>query len=228
MKVIILCDASKPDSKQHQFKKYQTPNNSSSKITKAMLHELHSNFSNNEESDTEKNENKDSVSSDGEINVTLLVNSATHKNVLPSNIRKLLSVPSKKKPLDKEPKKKDVSINETKSKIDNNSKEGITLNGKTYRFVNNTITYSFSKHMRAYTESLVDIGANRGVAGEDTGAIFTNPDRKVNIRGIDDHEIDSISIITASGVTKTTSGEIIVILNQYFYHGKGKGIHSAG
>ena len=67
MKAIILSNASKPDSKQHQLKKYQTPNDSSSKTTKAMLHELLSNFSDNRESDREKNENKNSVSSDGRV-----------------------------------------------------------------------------------------------------------------------------------------------------------------
>ena len=119
-------------------------------------------------------------------------------------------------------------MNETKSKSDNDSIEETTMNGKTYCLVNSAATCSSSKCTRIHTNFSINRGTNRGVAGEDTGAIFTNPDRKVNIRGIDDHEIDSISIITASGVTKTTSGEIIVILNQYFYHGKGKGIHSAG
>ena len=57
---------------------------------------------------------------------------------------------------------------------------------------------------------------------------FTNLDRRVSICGIDNHEINSISIVTAGGVTQTTSREVIIILHQHTYHGKGKTIHSAG
>ena len=70
-----------------------------------------------------------------------------------------------------------------------------------------------SKYVRTHTESLVDKGANRGVVGEDTRAISTNPNKKVNICSIENHEIDSISIATADKVIKVVSREVIIILN---------------
>ena len=55
-------------------------------------------------------------------------------------------------------------MNEVKSKRDSDSKEEITLDEKTYCLTNNTITYSLSKYARAHSESLVNRGANTGVA----------------------------------------------------------------
>ena len=39
--------------------------------------------------------------------------------------------------------------------------------------------------------------------------------------------MNNIPIVTAGGVTKTQRGEIILILNQYVYVGKGTSIHSS-
>ena len=52
--------------------------------------------------------------------------------------------------------------------------------------------------------------------------IEIHPDRKVDIRGIDNHEITAIPLVTAGGVTSTITGEVIVIMHQYAYHGKKK------
>ena len=45
--------------------------------------------------------------------------------------------------------------------------------------------------------SLVDRGSNSGVAGRDARVIETHPDFKIDIRGIDDHEINEIHLVTA-------------------------------
>ena len=47
------------------------------------------------------------------------------------------------------------------------------------------------------------------------------------MRGIDNHEITSIPLVTAGGVTSTTSGEVILIMHQCAYHPKTKTIHSS-
>ena len=66
------------------------------KITKAILHNLLNTMIND---DNSKNNNKSSnESSYEESKATLLVNTATCKNIFPTNIRKLLPVPEKKKP----------------------------------------------------------------------------------------------------------------------------------
>ena len=58
MKAVILSNTPNTDFKQQQFKKYQTPADSSSKITKAMLYKTLSNFSDNKEYETEKSKMK--------------------------------------------------------------------------------------------------------------------------------------------------------------------------
>ena len=53
------------------------------------------------------------------------------------------------------------------------------------------------------------------------------PDRAVGIRGVDNHEIKSMPLITAGGVASTISGDVIVIMHQYECHGKNKTVHSS-
>jgi len=94
---------------------------------------------------------------------------------------------------------------------------------------NTEIRYFVSNHnCGARHGSLVDRGANGGVAGDDVRIINKSPDRCVDIQGIDNHQIQSVPIVTAGGVISTQYGEVIAILHQYAYHGKGKTIHSSG
>ena len=73
----------------------------------------------------------------------------------------------------------------------------------------------------------MDRGANGGVAGSDVRVIETHPDNMVGIRGIDNHQISVIPIVTSGGVTITITGKVIVIMNQCPCHGKNKTIHSS-
>jgi hypothetical protein len=75
--------------------------------------------------------------------------------------------------------------------------------------------------------ALVDRGANGGVAGADVRVIATT-DRHVDIQGIDNHRMTDVPIVTAGMVVNTQKGEVIAILHQYAYTGKGKTIHSSG
>jgi len=81
--------------------------------------------------------------------------------------------------------------------------------------------------VRTHTQLLIDRGANGGVAGKDMHVIFTNLDRIISIRRINNYEINSIPMVTAGGVTKSIVGEVIIILNQHTYYDKGKTIHFA-
>ena len=47
------------------------------------------------------------------------------------------------------------------------------------------------------------------------------------MQGIDNHQLKNIPIVTAAGVTKSQRSNIIVILHQYAYVGKGTSIHSS-
>ena len=73
--------------------------------------------------------------------------------------------------------------------------------------------------------SLVDRGANGRVSGIDVRVTETHSDRKVEIHGVDNHHISVIPLVTAGGVTKTITGEVIVIMQQHACNGKNKIIH---
>ena len=73
----------------------------------------------------------------------------------------------------------------------------------------------------------MDHGANGGIAGDDT-RIISKTGRFVDVQGIDNHQLVDIPIVTAGAVINTQKGEVIAVMNQYAYPGKGKTIHSSG
>jgi hypothetical protein len=73
--------------------------------------------------------------------------------------------------------------------------------------------------------SLIDRGANGGVAGTDVRVIFKTG-RTVDIRGIDNHQCTNIDIGTVGGVIQTQNGPVIGIVHQYAVLNKGSTIHS--
>ena len=52
---------------------------------------------------------------------------------------------------------------------------------------------------------LIDRGANGGLAGADMRVIHTTP-RKINIVGIDDHELTGLNVVTAAALLDTQKG----------------------
>jgi hypothetical protein len=92
--------------------------------------------------------------------------------------------------------------------------------------VNSThIEYFVSKHeaLLAHSMSLIDRGDNGGVAGDDARIIFLT-NCTVDIKGIDNHHVNSIG--TVGGVVQTQHSPIIAIRHQYALLGKGASIHS--
>ena len=86
--------------------------------------------------------------------------------------------------------------------------------------------YVISNHTIQGRGSLVDRGANGGIAGSDTRVIFRHL-RKVDVTGIDNHEMTDLSIVDAAGWDMSNEGPVNLILRQYAYHGMGRTIHSA-
>jgi hypothetical protein len=82
------------------------------------------------------------------------------------------------------------------------------------------ITYHVSAHQTCVTQSLVDHGANGGVAGEDV-CIISKSHHQVDIQGINNHQVTDIDIGTVGGVVHTQHGPIIAIMHQYALFGKG-------
>jgi hypothetical protein len=90
------------------------------------------------------------------------------------------------------------------------------------------IEYKVSYHKSAYCNksfSLIDRGANGGVAGTDVRAIFRTG-RMVDIRGIDNHQCTNIDIGTVGGVVHTQKGYVIAIMHQYALLNNVSTIHS--
>ena len=74
---------------------------------------------------------------------------------------------------------------------------------------------------------MVDRGANGGLAGSDMRVIYKTH-RKINISGIDNHEVAGLDVVTAATLLNTSFGKVIGIFNEYAHLGKGSSIHSSG
>ena len=105
----------------------------------------------------------------------------------------------------------------------------ISLNGKRYRQINvHKVTYHVSQHKSSSLGSLIDCGANGGLAGADVRVIHHSATpRTVDVSGIDGHQITNLPLVTAGGVVQSQRGPVIAILHQYAYTGQGKTIHSS-
>ena len=83
------------------------------------------------------------------------------------------------------------------------------------------------QHANHTNNQLVDRGANGGLAGSDMRVIYKTH-RKINISGIDNHEVTGLDVVTAATLLNTSLGKVIGIFNEYAYLGKGSSIHSSG
>ena len=83
------------------------------------------------------------------------------------------------------------------------------------------------QHANHTNQQLVDCGANGGLAGTDMRVIHKTH-RKINIQGIDNHEVTGLDVVTAATLLNTSQGKAIGIFNEYAYLGKGSSIHSSG
>jgi hypothetical protein len=107
----------------------------------------------------------------------------------------------------------------------------MVIDGKRFIETNiHRVWYRFSEAAaetnRDNVASLVDRGANGGLAGEDV-RVIKHTHRKADISGINNHTVVGLPIITAAGVVNTQAGPVCVILHQYALLGKGKSIHSS-
>ena len=82
------------------------------------------------------------------------------------------------------------------------------------------------QHANQTNQQLVDRGANGGLAGSDIRVIHKSH-RKINIQGIDNHEVCGLDVVTAATLLNTSQGKVIDIFNEYVYLGKGSSIHAS-
>jgi hypothetical protein len=100
-------------------------------------------------------------------------------------------------------------------------KPSVMINRVEYVVKLNDVMYQVSNHKKMTLPlALIDCGANGGVTGSDTQLIDKSL-HSVHIQGIDDHMIKDVPIGTVGAVVNTQRGEVIAIMHQYGYTGKG-------
>ena len=93
--------------------------------------------------------------------------------------------------------------------------------------INKTHIYHVSKHSSSHYGSLIDRGANGGLAGSDV-KILERTGRTVSVTGIDNHELHGLDIVTCGALLHTNHGKVVLIMHEYAYYGRGNTIHSPG
>ena len=83
------------------------------------------------------------------------------------------------------------------------------------------------QHANHTNQQLVDRGANGGLACSDM-RVLHKTQCKIDIQGIDNHEVTGLDVVTAATLLNTSQGKVIGIFNEYAYLGKGSSIHSSG
>ena len=95
------------------------------------------------------------------------------------------------------------------------------------RQINAHITYHVAQAKQAKHGSLVDRGANGGLAGSDVRILSTSS-KKCTVAGIDNHEIPGLDLVQCAAMVQTNHGMANLIMNEYAYYGRGHSIHSSG
>jgi hypothetical protein len=129
-----------------------------------------------------------------------------------------------------QPKAQDIpaaDLRKMLSQCQGPDKLSVMINGVEYVVTLNDVMYQVSNHKQTTLPlALIDHGANGGVARSDTQLIDKSL-HSVHIQGIDDHMIKDVLIGTVGAVVNTQRGEVIAIMHQYAYTGKGGTIHSS-
>ena len=95
------------------------------------------------------------------------------------------------------------------------------------RSINHHFTYHIAQASQAKHGSLVDRGANGGLAGSDV-RILSRSSRKCTVTGIDSHELQGLDVVQCAALVQTNHGIVNLITNEYACYGKGHTIHSSG
>ena len=90
--------------------------------------------------------------------------------------------------------------------------------------INKTHIYHVSKHSSSHYGSLIDRGANGGLAGSDLRIL----ERAVSVTGIANHGLPGLDIVTCATLLHTNHGKVVLIMHEYAYYGRGNTIHSPG
>ena len=83
------------------------------------------------------------------------------------------------------------------------------------------------QHANHTNQQLVDCGADGVLAGSDMHLLHKTH-RKINIQGIDNHEVTGLDVVAVATLLNTSQGKVTSIFNEYAYLGNGSYIQSSG
>ena len=95
------------------------------------------------------------------------------------------------------------------------------------RSINHHFTYHVAQASQAKHGSLVDRGANGGLAGSDV-RILSRSSRKCTVTGIDSHELQGLDVVQCAALLQTNHSIVNLTMKEYACYGKGHTIHSSG
>ncbi|KAL7567222.1 hypothetical protein ACA910_021209 [Epithemia clementina (nom. ined.)] len=81
------------------------------------------------------------------------------------------------------------------------------------------VHYHVAHAQASHFGSLVDCGANGGLAGADV-RVLSHSERKISVTGIGNHELSNLHIVTCAGIINTNPGRVVLIMNEYAYYGQ--------
>ena len=152
---------------------------------------------------------------------SLLINAAkTSEPLAPSDIRRILSSSSKRSKL-----AANVHYLTTSESFDVSPSSSRSSTPTKVLAFEHGFVYTVSRSAYKTHQSLVDRGANGGIAGADV-RVIDRSFRSVDIQGIDNHQLRDVSIGSVGGVVHTHCGPVIAIFHQYALYGKGSSIHA--
>ena len=73
----------------------------------------------------------------------------------------------------------------------------------------------------------MDRGANGGIIGNDAH-VYLIHQRRVDVTGIDNHELNSLKIVDASAKAQSQCGPVIIHVRQCAHHGSNRTVHASG
>ena len=92
--------------------------------------------------------------------------------------------------------------------------------------IHHSMIYEINQRSIARTDFLIDRGTNGLITDSDVRVLETNnPQRHVNVRGINNHKFFNIFIVFCTGVIESQKNFFVFIMHQYTYIGKDYSIH---
>ena len=95
------------------------------------------------------------------------------------------------------------------------------------RSFNHHFTYHVCQATQARHGSLVDRGANGGLAVSDV-RILSRSSRKCTVTGIESHELQGLDVVQCAAIVETNRCIVNLVMNEHACYGKGHTIHSSG